>query len=316
MSDPTRPDVVVAGTVSLDLVASSRDAATASAAVGNSGANIAVRLAQAGLAVNFVCLIGTDPVGDLVLEDLSRWGVGVDWIVRRPGYQTPIVYQVTTGGGTGSDVIFSACPRCGTPRGSALLLPDAAELPAAAWHGAAAASAVVSDVAGAAGAPLLRTGTALTWYEASLREATVDEMVDCAAQARIVKVSDEDADFYAPVLEQPRGRTRHHLLTRGARGVDWRRPGEPWRNVPTRLAESPVDTIGAGDAFTAGTIAQLLGDGPTWRLDEAALEAGAELAARACLAVGARGDMTPPSGGGPWIRDDVRFGCGRCEGAA
>jgi fructokinase len=315
VSGLARPDVVVVGTVSLDLVADSLDAATARAAVGNSGANIAVRLAQAGLRTSFVCLIGADPIGDLVLDDLARWGVGTEWIVRRPDYRTPIVYQVTTGGGTGSDVIFSPCPQCGRPRGSALLLPDPDELPPAAWDGAAGARAVVTDVASATGARLLRAGTALTWYEASLREATIQEMVGCAAQAEIVKVSDEDADFYAPVLHQRRGRTRLHLLTRGSRGVDWRRPGEPWHNVPTRLATDPVDTIGAGDAFTAGAIAQLLGDGSAALDHEAALAAGAELAARACLAVGARGDMTPPSGSSPWIREHVPFGCGRCEDA-
>lgn len=322
------PRAVVAGTVSLDLVTSRADATTARAAVGNSGANIAVRLAAAGFDVSFVCLIGDDRHGELVLADLERWGVATDGVVVRPGYATPVVYQVTAGDGSGAESLSSSCPRCSRPRGHLLELPTPDEIPAVVWERASRADAVVTDIAGGTGTRLLEHARDIAWYEASLREATSADMTQTALVANVVKVSDEDADFYADALGCDAGPAaapgrRWDVVTCGAEGVNWRLRGESWQHVPAVAGVEAVDTIGAGDAFTAGVLRELVASGgiedaargtpAANEVMELALRAGGASAARACEAIGARGDMSTPGGGDAWIANDAPFACGRCD---
>jgi fructokinase len=84
----------------------------------------------------------------------------------------------------------------------------------------------------------------------------------CLARAHIVKLSDEDLDWLAPGREPEQVAeewlARGPLLvvvTQGARGAIWRAAGAAGSapSLPTRL----VDTVGAGDAFTAGLLAAL-----------------------------------------------------------
>jgi fructokinase len=107
-------------------------------------------------------------------------------------------------------------------------------------------------------------------YDANLREAFVDDrdrlqrqVRELAAKCSLVKLSDEDAllidpgadpDDVARSLLQG-DRTRIVLLTRGAGGATaFTAEGET--SATPRQVEV-VDTVGAGDAFMAGTLAQL-----------------------------------------------------------
>lgn len=107
-------------------------------------------------------------------------------------------------------------------------------------------------------------------YDANLREAFVDDrdrtrrrVEELAARCTLVKLSDEDASLIAPGVDPAevarrllRGeRTRMVLLTRGGDGATAFTAG-----VETSVRPRPVeivDTVGAGDAFMAGTLAQL-----------------------------------------------------------
>lgn len=316
--------ILVSGTVSLDLVANSATARTATAAVGNTGANIAVRLAQQGFEVQFVCLIGDDAPGALVISDLERWSVGTSGVVVRPGYSTPLVFQVATGDGSGSDSLSSTCPQCSRPRGHLLQMPEISEIPAQVWGFAEQAEAAVTDTAGETATKLLATTKGLTWYEASLRETTTAQMLQTGAQAQVVKVSSEDLDFYEPLIAQSGKRSQLRVITKGSAGVDWQLdnshpPTNEWQNWPSSLQQPPVDTIGAGDAFTAGTVMSLARD--EFSLSpatvRAAVRAGSDMAAQACMQRGARGDMLVSRGNskniGPWVAEEAEFRCSYCS---
>lgn len=283
----TRPKVVVIGTTSLDFVAASDDGPTARTAAGNSGSNIAVRLATLGWEAHLVALVGEDTLAPLVRADLESWRVDVTGVVSRAGYRTPRVFHVATD--SDSHILFE-CPRCQRPRGHTLDLPHPEEISAATWGAIEDADAVVVDIA----QPLAieaarRTRAELVWYEQSLAEASPAQMREMTASAHVVKVSSDDVDHYRP-SEQVDG-PHLRLVSRGADGVEtYSRAGGGWVSSGRHRGPVPrsvVDTIGAGDAFTAHAVNGMVGGAPRdeWLRD--ALTAGA----RACEVVGARGDM-------------------------
>ena len=107
-------------------------------------------------------------------------------------------------------------------------------------------------------------------YDANLRETFLDDreqalrdVQSLAARCTLVKLSDEDAELLDPESDPDdvarsllRGdRTRVVVLTRGADGAT-AFTGEAEVSAKPRPVEV-VDTVGAGDAFMAATLAQL-----------------------------------------------------------
>jgi fructokinase len=157
-------------------------------------------------------------------------------------------------------------------------------------------------------------------YDANLRESFIDDrdrvrrqVLDLGARCTLVKLSDEDALLIDPAADPDdvartllaAERTQLVVLTRGAGGATaFTTEGEI--SVRPRPVEM-VDTVGAGDAFMSGTLAQLSdldafrppGPGvPVDREDTARLLRGAmEVAAITCERRGAnppRREELPP----------------------
>ena len=310
---------LVIGSVALDLVARSPGAATAAAAAGNSGSNIAIRLAAAGWQVTFVTVVGADQAGRLVRADCERWGVDTSGFTVDEDYPTPRVYVVSDGRGV-SGLLFP-CPGCGAERGRPLRVPRLDQLSGQSLAAAAAADLVIADIPGPAVAALgaaARDG--LVWYEASMYEAARADQRALADLAQVLKCSREELPHYAEVFAAPGPRTRAVIITAGAAGTDaeLRGDGPPGRiHVDARPARV-ADPLGAGDAFTAVAAARLAEfDGARFTTAElsAALTAGSAAAAVACGAAGARGDMTKDAAQtivDPWIADGLPFLCPLC----
>jgi fructokinase len=107
-------------------------------------------------------------------------------------------------------------------------------------------------------------------YDANLRESFMDDrehawrdVQSLGARCTLVKLSDEDAELLEPDSDPDdvartllRGeRTRLVLLTRGADGATAYADGIEVSARPRPI--EVIDTVGAGDAFMAGTLAQL-----------------------------------------------------------
>jgi fructokinase len=144
-------------------------------------------------------------------------------------------------------------------------------------------------------------------YDANLRESFVDdpertwrEVRELGSRCTLVKLSDEDADLLAGDADPDEvartllagDRTELVLLTRGARGATAFTDSVTVSVLPRPV--EVVDTVGAGDAFMAGTLAQLsdvdafLQGLPTDRAALERLAAGAvEVAAVTCERRGA-----------------------------
>ena len=157
-------------------------------------------------------------------------------------------------------------------------------------------------------------------YDANLRESFMDDrerawrdVQALGARCTLVKLSDEDAELLDPDSDPDdvartllRGeRTRMVLLTRGAEGATAYANGSEVSATPRPV--EVVDTVGAGDAFMAATLAQLSDldaferPGPGLPLDEPSLarlvRGSIEVAAVTCERRGAnpprRQDLPP-----------------------
>ncbi|HEY3878342.1 MAG TPA: carbohydrate kinase family protein [Trebonia sp.] len=314
---------VVIGSVALDLVAPSRGAASAAASAGNSGSNIAIRLAAAGWQVTFVTVVGPDQAGTLVRADCERWGVDTSGFTVDQDYPTPRVFVVSDGSGQ-SELLFR-CPGCDRERGRPLRVPRPDQLGRRSLDAAAAADLVIADIPGPAVAQLAAASSSgLVWYEASMFEAAASDQRQLADVADVLKCSREELPHYAGLFADPPPRTRAAVITAGAAGTDAELLGGAGRaRLSLHVGACPadvVDPLGAGDAFTA-TAAARLAAAHRARPDftaaelETALAAGSAAAAKACGATGARGDMTSGASRAivnPWIATDLPFLCPLC----
>jgi fructokinase len=142
--------------------------------------------------------------------------------------------------------------------------------------------------------------------------STVDRLL---VSADVVKVSDEDLAFLRPDAEPRRaardllgGRTRVVLLTLGASGAIVCTESDETILPPTHV--DVVDTIGAGDGFSAGFVT-CWDEHAVWRLDGASHHAEVVRAAQAGVAVAAaicsRRGADPPwrADLAPWNRPDA-----------
>ncbi|WP_308258426.1 PfkB family carbohydrate kinase [Saccharothrix obliqua] len=101
-------DVIVMGQVARDLVlvvpevpdaGSTAPVRTRREVPGGKGTNIAVGLAQLGVRVGLLGVVGDDAVGQGLTERLRHDGVDTGAVVRRSGTATGLIVEVLTGGG-------------------------------------------------------------------------------------------------------------------------------------------------------------------------------------------------------------------------
>jgi fructokinase len=140
------------------------------------------------------------------------------------------------------------------------------------------------------------------------RQAHVARIARMAANADIVKLSDEDLAWIAPDGDEQN--FARDWLARGAKILVITRGGDGATAYTARFkAEAaPVkvkvaDTVGAGDTFTAGTLAALSGAGLLTKdglasIRQAALEKAIAFAARAAAVTCSRPGADPP-----WARE-------------
>lgn len=270
------------GYLTLDVVLYGR--AVGHAAGGTAG-NVAANLAYLGWRSQITALVGTDPAGRQLRDDLRRSGVDVRHLIARDDVSTPrIVHEVLDG----RHRFRFSCPTCGEgfPRlrppsraDMAPALDPAPDLfffdrvnPATVW--AAEAS---------------RDAGGLVVFEPSAPGRA--ELFDRAmTAAHLVKYNVERVVAFADQLAS-RSARQVHIRTSGEAGAAWRIGRNGWTTSAGFPLES-VDAGGAGDWMTAGFLSAL----PTISPDEFIdvdlswpVKFGQAIAALSCRFVGARG---------------------------
>lgn len=294
------PTVVVLGDVVLDVVvavdeppAPDSDAGARTAlSGGGAGANVAAWLARAGSPTALVGRVGDDTVGATQRDELARRGITLH-LSTDPAAPTGTVVAITTPDGartmlTDRGANLQLRPEdLPTPLGGpddhlhvsgyALLHPGPRPAAVAALMRAREAGMTTSVDASSA-APLRRCGAeAFTDWTAH-----VDVLRANRAEAAVLVPGATDAAAAARALAELRPLA---VVTDGAAGA-WVAWEDRCAHVPA--ASGPVvDTVGAGDALTAGFLAAWAGGAAP----QAALAAGVALAAESVARAGAR----PPS---------------------
>lgn len=241
---------------------------------GGAESNVAAMLARLGRRTAWASTLGSDPLGDLVLNEVSASGVDVSLVDRDPGLPTGVYFKDTTPNGT--SVYYYRTGSAATKMGSGLQR----------WVAAAPAIVHVSAISAAisaAGETLLSAivlerafGNALTSFDVNYRAPLWDLnraasiTLKLAQHSDVVFVGRDEAEVLwgtgtpeaiRRLIDRP-----GHLVVKdsGDPAVEFAPSGV------TQVAPEPrkiVDAVGAGDAFAAGWLAgHLLGVGAFDRL--------------------------------------------------
>ncbi|MCW2848747.1 MAG: carbohydrate kinase [Marmoricola sp.] len=253
--------ILVAGEALVDVVVDSDG--DSSETPGGSPLNVAVGLARLEVPATLISQVGHDERGGVVVQHVTGSGAEIVAVPTSSGRTSVATAHLNQSGAASYDFDLEwSLPRQELPPCHALhvgslgtLLEPGRDSVLDLVEQACARDTFVS-------------------FDANLRETFVDDrdvarrqVVDLAARCTLVKLSDEDADLLDPGSDPDdfarallRGeRTRLVLLTRGSDGATAFTPEGEFGARPRQT--EVVDTVGAGDAFMAATLAQL------WDLD-------------------------------------------------
>lgn len=277
------PDVLTAGESMVSFRAAGPFALGAPVTPRLAGAesNVAIGLARLGHRAAWAGRVGADPFGDLVLRELAAEGVATTHAVRDPKRPTGLMFleQRT------ADVTRVEYHRAGSAgsRLSAVDLQAAVAAPPQVLHltgitpalseTARDAVQIAAESASAAGVlvSLDINYRARLWSRAEARGA----LQRLTRRARLVIASDDELDLVgdgeeAGVVEELFARNVEEVaVKRGSAGATlWTRDQ---RHDVEAVRVTAVDTVGAGDAFSAGLLSGILdGLAPLARLERAA----------------------------------------------
>lgn len=249
--------IVVAGEALVDVVVDHDG--DSSETPGGSPLNVAVGLARLDVDATLITQVGHDERGGAVVAHVTSSGAEVVAVPTTSGRTSVATARLDEGGAAAYDFDLEwTLPAQELPPCRALHVGSLGTL---LEPGRASVSDLVDQAVGR---------DLFVSIDVNLRDTFVDDRArvwdavrELGSRCTLVKLSDEDADLLDPSSDADDvarelltgARTRLVLMTRGAAGAT-AFSGEGELHVTSRPVEV-VDTVGAGDAFMAATLAQL-----------------------------------------------------------
>ncbi|WP_170330565.1 carbohydrate kinase family protein [Ruegeria arenilitoris] len=274
--------------------------------------NTAIALGRLGAPVGLLTGLSSDMFGEQLADALQASHVDGSHVIRSNRPTTLAFVQLKDGHATYSFVDENSAGRMLTPED----MPDQLPAVSALYFGGislacepcADAYAALLDKHGADRAVMIDPNIRPDFIKDQTRYRTRLNLM--IAQADIVKVSDEDLDWIVPGPETIAEKVPLLLqagpavviVTRGSDGASGYLADESETSVPVPPVEV-VDTVGAGDTFNAGVLAELEQAG---HLSKPALRALTPDQLRAALAKGAEVAAVTVSRAGanpPWAHE-------------
>ncbi|SIO86868.1 Fructokinase [Nocardiopsis sp. JB363] len=314
MNERTPSRLVVVGENVMDLLPTRHGPRTLWAAPGGGPANTAVAASRLGLPTRLLARIGSDGFGSMIRERLLGEGLDPAGLVDA---DEPSALALATLAADGSANYDFRMDDAADWRWRSDELPETLEPEVVAVH--AASIALFREPGASLIEALLRRehgrGRVTITLDPNIRAAVIGDRSDAralalrhAAQAHVVKASDEDLDYLYPdhTLEQAASALAALgpvlvVVTRGAEGAFALSHGVS--AAVSAPKTEVVDTVGAGDSFMGALLHRLdldgrLGDSPRERLaglTEADLEALLTHAATAAAHTVTREGAEPPT---------------------
>ena len=237
--------------------------------IGGAPFNFAAHIARFGIKSAVISAVGDDDLGRRAISEARRLGVDVSMVGIHPTLPTGTV-NVTLKKGIPSYEIVQ-------PVAWDEITGEAAEPPRTLYFGTLAQRSPVS--ASTLQRLLDACSSSVVFFDVNLRQRYwSQEAIDaCMDKVDILKVNDEELKtlgYSAEALFARYSRLRIVIETRGKKGCAVSSRAEPFFESPAVSFGPAVDTVGAGDSFSAAFVASILKGGS---LREAA-EAGNRLA--------------------------------------
>lgn len=265
------------GELLIDMVSTVADAGLDEArdflkAPGGAPANVAVGLQKLGVASRFVGGIGSDPFGDFLRATLKRQNVDVSGLVSLPNARTTIAFVATRRDGS-KDICFYRNPGADAQFEIADL-PDFAGV-SLAHFGSVSLSLEPCRSAQWEAVSRAKNAGALISFDPNWRPSLWPNIQDALAligemmkQSDIVKIADEEWEFVTQTADFASGAAKILeigpklvVMTRGKNGATFAftdENGAVSSGEVEGLEVKAFDTLGAGDAFVAGLLSQIL----------------------------------------------------------
>lgn len=297
----TGPVAVGTGFIALDIVLTDREGSEVQAWAGGTCGNVLAILAFLGWQTYPMATLGDDLAGEIVINDLARFGVISQFLGKSAKRHTPIVVEeIRTKGVTPRHRFVWTCPNCGAwlPGYRTLLATEARALamtmpsPNVFFFDRVSRGAL--DLAQASA----KQGAIVVFEPSGIHDERL--FLEAVNSCHILKYSHERLNclrlgsYSPPFLE---------IETFGSEGLRYRarsanqRSRSRWREMRAYSVDDLRDAVGAGDWCTAGLL-QVLGTQGVSRLlkstrdeIEVGLSLGQALAAVKCGYEGARGLM-------------------------
>ena len=283
------PEALCIGELLIDFVSTTPDVTLAEApgfvkAPGGAPANVAVGLAKLGMDAGFIGKVGADAFGDFLRETLQQNSVDTEYLIAGETSRTTLAFVATRSDGM-KDITFYRHPGADIQLSADEIDTDYVQSAELFHYGSVSLSHSPSREATLAAIQAAKAGDARLSYDPNLRLMLWNNARDAKRwiwevmpYADVVKISEEEWEFVTGDADLAHGiesilelGVALLVVTLGERGCYY--TNGTANGFVDGFRVDAVDTLGAGDAFVAAMLTQLMQHPDLTSLEKVQLDA-------------------------------------------